>query len=57
MKQYYIVWNADRTEGCITDDADDALAVARDGGTCSAGLAFWEIYGEDGPLEIQGLQL
>lgn len=46
-KTFYVVWNADRSEGFLTDDAFDAEQVLN--GECNsvAGHAFWEAYGDD----------
>ena len=57
MPQYFIVWNADRTEGFITDSADDASKAAgrmHPGGIESTlGAAFRDCYADNGKPEVQ----
>lgn len=54
---YYIVWNDTRTEGFITDSMEDAVAASTYGGSSSAGLNFFELYGGNEQLEIQEISL
>ena len=56
MAKRYIVWNADRTEGFVTDLKEDAIHAhtgKRPRGrphSSSLALNFHEYYGEDMPL-------
>lgn len=59
-QSYFIVWNAGRTEGFVTDDEDDATEASsgRQGNvTSTLGEAFFEAYGGSGPLSVQALNL
>lgn len=58
MTQYYIVWNADRSEGFITDTATDAntAKTGKHVGIAASALAerFYELYDDDAPkLTVQ----
>lgn len=63
-KKYFIVWNATRSEGFITDDEDDAhytsTGISNSFGITTVGEAFRESYAddEDGEeLEVQEVEL
>jgi len=59
MPQYHIVWNADRTEGFITDSRDDATVAAsnkRPFMTSTLGAEFQSIY-EDQKRTIQTVDI
>jgi hypothetical protein len=60
MTQYHIVWNANRSEGFITDDYDDAIQAAygRQHGHSSStlGMEFRECY-DDGPIHLQTVEI
>lgn len=48
-KKYYIVWNAPKSEGFITNDYADALTAATGESTgfdSALALEFFESYGE-----------
>jgi hypothetical protein len=57
-RHYFILWNADRSEGFITDSSADAASAVSgephwDEGypsQSSMGEAFYNFYGEDGVL-------
>lgn len=63
-KNYWIVWNENRSEGFITDDENDAKTAMTGkpnrsrGYPCSSsvGLAFYEAY-EDDKLKKQKVSL
>lgn len=50
-KKYYVVWNAAKTEGFITDDKADALFTAEgipmNFGNPTVGESFRECYADD----------
>lgn len=57
-KEYFILWNVDKSEGFITDNAAD-IKSARTGkphrelgysSQSSLGAEFYELYGEEGGL-------
>lgn len=55
MKQYWIVWNKDRTEGYITTRKADTLTAKRNKPNCENGYpsrsvlatGFFEAYGDE----------
>lgn len=59
MGRFYIVWNEGRTEGFVTDSAEDAKQVRNGrfrGAYTTAGAAFSEAYdGED--LDLQNVDI
>lgn len=65
MVKRYIVWNADRSEGFVTEDKNDALTAQRGKkrrrspgiiGASALALEFFNLYGEDKP-EIQEVEI
>lgn len=59
MTQYHIVWNADRSEGFITNDENDAIAAAgnrRVNGESALGADFRDHY-DDQKRAIQAVTI
>lgn len=65
MKKYFIGWNADKTEGFITDDHNDAKSATTGKphralgypAVSTAGQVFFEAYAYDQKLKIEEVEL
>jgi len=58
-RRFYIVWNEGRTEGFITDDADDAKQALRGrfrNPSSALGNAFFDCYSDD-DIGLQALDI